>query len=321
MELQKIFTIVRSYLWLFVGAIVVASLTTFLFVRSQPALYEAKTLLIIGPGVDNPSPALNSLRIGGQLMQTYAEMVETRPFLETIDKDLELKMDLRELGEMIEVRTNEDTRILSIYVQHEDPEKAIAIANAAANTLVGLSPSRENNLAPLRDRMASQTTLLEQIILDAEASIAQLEEDLLTLDSKEVTGAEVAQKDVLEEQNLIIKQLADERGRLSDSLRTLAIYYELIQEVSTNQVNIIEPSVVALSVNQYSLMKVAISGVAGLVFAVVAVLIVENYGEDIQKFVVQVKDVETSSPFTVKSEQYFISGKKQLEAEKFKSGD
>ena len=94
MDQSKFLNVVRRYSWLFVLAAVVASLITFFVYSQQPRLFEAKTRLLVGPTVDSPSPDLNALRIGGQLMQTYADLVTTRPFLESINNKLDQKINL-----------------------------------------------------------------------------------------------------------------------------------------------------------------------------------------------------------------------------------
>jgi len=68
MDLSKSLNIVRRYLWLFVLAPLVASLTTLFVVGNQPTSYRAATRLLVGPSLESPSPDINSLRIAGQLI-------------------------------------------------------------------------------------------------------------------------------------------------------------------------------------------------------------------------------------------------------------
>ena len=81
MDLSKILNALYRYLWLLVLAALIAGLTTFFQLTNQPVSYRAETDLLIGPGLDNPSPDLNALKIGGQLSQTYAEVVDSPSFL------------------------------------------------------------------------------------------------------------------------------------------------------------------------------------------------------------------------------------------------
>ena len=88
MDLSKILNSLYRYLWLLVLTAIVASLTTFLVINNEPVSYRATTQLLVGPSLDSPSPDLNALRIGGQLIYTYAELAATRSFLEAVNKKL-----------------------------------------------------------------------------------------------------------------------------------------------------------------------------------------------------------------------------------------
>src|ERR1041385_9395492 len=157
MDFLKYLNVVWRYLWLLAAAVLVASGATFYVLNQQPAVYEAKTRLLVGPNLDSASPDLNSLKIGGQLIQTYADLLNTRPFLESVDNKLEQKVDLNSLGGMIDTIQNPDTRILTIIVHHPDPKQAVAIANAAAQTLLEMSPTKDNTASLLRTQMSNQS--------------------------------------------------------------------------------------------------------------------------------------------------------------------
>ncbi len=281
MDLSKFLNIVRRYLWLVVLTTSIASLTTFLVLNNQPAEFRAKTRLLIGPNLESASLDLNSLKIGGQLIQTYAEMVTTVPFLESVNSKLEQKTDLESLSKMIDTRQNADTRILTLLVRTQDPNQAVAIANAAAETLVEMSPSKENTTALLREQMSNQSRLLEEIIANSQISIQQLDAKLIELGSaKELTPEEA--KVNLEQQNLTIKQLAEERSRLSDALRTQLTIYQVLLDTNTNEVEIIEPATEALPLGKNLPEKTASSGAAGLILALSIIFALESLNDTIR---------------------------------------
>ena len=281
MDFSKVTHIVRRYLWLFALATLVASLTTYFTLSSKPVTYEAKTRLLVGPSMDSPSPDLNSLKIGGQLIQTYAELISSRPFLERVNNKLDQKTDLESLGRMIETRQNPDTRILTIFVRHRDPNQAVAIANATATTLIEMSPAKDNTTALLRIQMSNQSPKLEQIISNSEASIEELESKLIALGNVSLPTLEAAQAN-LEQQKLVISQLSEERARLSDALRTLSTIYGMLRDTNTNQVEIIEPAGAVFLVSQSLPLRVAASGLAGLILAVSIIFSFEYYGDTIR---------------------------------------
>ena len=278
MDQAKVLNIVRRYAWLLLLAALVASLTAWFVLSDQPTLFEAKTRILVGPTVDSPNPDLNALRIGGQLMTTYADLVTTRPFLESINSKLGQKMNLEALSGMIETRQNTEARILTIFVRHEDPKQAVAIATAAAESLIELSPSQDNTTSVLRAQMSTQAHQLEQIITSAEAAIQQLETELIALRSTGTQSAEAAQAN-LDRQNLVTEQLREERARLSDSLRTLTTIYQVLLQTDTNQLQIIEPAGAVFPINQSLPLRVAASGLAGLLL-VLSIVFAYEYLDD-----------------------------------------
>ena len=277
MDLSKILNIVRRYLWLFVLAPLVASLTTLFVVGNQPTSYRATTRLLVGPSLESPSLDVNSLRIGGQLIQTYAELVQTRSFLESVNNKLEHKSTVEALNTMIATRQNIETRLLTIIVYHPDPNQAVAIAKAAAETYIEMSPSKDNTAARLRAWMSDQSQQLEQIATKSEATIQQLETQLAELKSVRAPGSFN-----LEQQALITRQLADERAHWADALGSLETVYQMLLDTNTNQIEIIEPAGTAIPVSKDLPLRAAASGVAGLILAVIVAFAFDYFDDTIR---------------------------------------
>jgi len=278
MELSRILNILYRYIWLFVLAILVSGFTTFFVLNQQKTSYKATAQLLVGPGLDSPSPDLNSLKIGGQLIQTYAELAGTRSFFEAVNNKLEQKIDIDVLDSMVSTRQNTETRILTIIVYNPDPKQAVAIANSAAQTLIEMSPSKDNTTTLLRSQMSEQSRQLEQIVSNAETNVQQLEAELAELKNFEAQNPDETKMN-LEKQNLIIKQLSDERNRLSDTLRTLVTIYQALLDTNTNQLEIIEPARVANPVAQNIKLRLATSGLTGLAFAILIIFMVEYFDD------------------------------------------
>lgn len=341
MDLSKILNLLYRYSWLLVLGALIAALTTYYQLSSQPTAYRATTDILVGPGLDSPSPDLNSLRVGGQLGQTYAELLNTDSFLQAVNKKLPQKMDLNELDNSITNRQSADTRVLTIIVYYPDPKQAVAIANAAAQTLLEISPSKDNLTASLRARLSDQSHQLEQVISESQARIKQLEAELATIKAANASSPEATNSDsgqpnsgqpqsriqqleaelaalkaanplsprmypetaklnlqeqnnviteladergrLLQQQNLVMTELADERGRLSDALRTLATLYPILQGPDSNRIEVIQPAGAATPADQQLLLKVGSSGVGGLIFAIIIVF-VAGYFDDRLRF-------------------------------------
>ena len=273
----------KSWLWLLVLSALVTGFVGYLMVKDRPAAYQAKAKLLVGPGIDAPNPDLGALRTGGQLMQTYAELVATTPFLQAVIDKLELNNSASELGRMIDVRTNQDTQILIITVTHNEPVTAIAIANAAAEEMVARSPSADDSpTSILNAQMRGQAARLEQIIANSDATIDKLEADLTALTETEGQGLIVLQtEDYLEKQRLIVEQLSAERGRLSDALAALTQLYDSLKLAPTNQVKIVEPAVSSEVVLAQPRLTVLIAAGAGLVLALLVAFTFEFFNDSI----------------------------------------
>jgi capsular polysaccharide biosynthesis protein len=278
------FYMIRRWLWLLVLASLVSSGTAYIVLKDRPAVYEAQSRLLVGPGIDTPDPDLNALRAGGQLMQTYAELVVTGPFLQSIIDKLNLNLRPDTLVNMIDVKTNQETQILSIQVQSRDPDMAMAIANAVADRLVLISPSGpESPTALLNDQMRQQVGKLEKVIDSSEAKIEELESNLSTLTEADSQGLIVLQtNDYLQKQQLIIDQLSQERGRLSDALNALTLLYDSLRITPTNQVKIVEYAASSELVVSQLRLSVLIAGAAGLVLAILLALAFEFFDDTLK---------------------------------------
>ena len=63
------------------------------------------------------------------LMRDYEVLITGRNVTKAVIEDLELDLSIKELTELIEVTSRENTRVIQINVTHEDPEMAAQIAN------------------------------------------------------------------------------------------------------------------------------------------------------------------------------------------------
>lgn len=237
---------------------------------NEATVYEATARLIVGPGIESANPDLNALRAGGQLIQTYAELPETGPFLEEINEELDLGLGVGRLDSRIRVSANEETQILTIDVQSEEPEEAVSIANAVADKLVAISPSAQAGSAIVwRQQMEQQAAKIEQDIINLENSLAQLETELnATFD--------------FDNKRLILDRIGDQSSRLSDANRTLAGIYADLGETVTNQVKIIEPATVAKALPSQLPLRLLISVVTSFIASLVLLLAIEYWLDTVE---------------------------------------
>ena len=119
-------------LCLILGAGIAFGVTKFLITP----MYEATSSIYIVSASNNSVVDLTDLQIGAQLTADYQELLVSRPLLEDVIQNLDLKdadgekaMSVDALRDMIAVTNTSDTRILKITVTSPDPNESAEIAN------------------------------------------------------------------------------------------------------------------------------------------------------------------------------------------------
>ena len=92
--------------------------------------------------------SLRDLTKETQLTQDYMAIVKTRPVLDKVIDNLNLKMDDQQLGDKVTVENPADTRILKITVTDEDPKEAREIAQEVANITASTVSSKMDTKKP-----------------------------------------------------------------------------------------------------------------------------------------------------------------------------
>jgi tyrosine-protein kinase len=256
---ELIIQIVKRWLWLIILIPIIAAGTAYGLLRDQPEIYRGKALLLIGPSTTSPNPELRDLQAAGQLLETYAAIAVTQPFMAKLIEDLELELDANQLEDMIQITTTPETQILSIRVFDTDPDRAIVITNALVESVIGISPNSRDINSQYRDQLTEQIQRLEQRIQDSVQIIDEME-----------TSVELATSS--EERIAILNNILQERNRLSNSEELLVTLFAELQSPSTNYIELIEPAEVAKEIRSNLLLKVVVS--AGAAFLLVAGAIV-----------------------------------------------
>ena len=144
MEIAGYLTSLRRWWWTLLVATWVAALAGYIVASGLPKTYEAETRLLVGPF----NTDLTTQKASGQLSQTYAELVTSQPLLESVIADLGLPLSARDLQKTVSASPNDVTRLLTIRVQDEDPERAAAIANGLARATDDLASGSSGVLRP-----------------------------------------------------------------------------------------------------------------------------------------------------------------------------
>lgn len=92
--------------------------------------YTSTTSMYMLSGSEGAGLTYNDLQTGTQLTQDYMELTKSRTVLEKVISTLNLDMTVEELNDSITTNNTENTRIMTITVENEDPELARDIADA-----------------------------------------------------------------------------------------------------------------------------------------------------------------------------------------------
>lgn len=130
-DLSEIFYLLWKHatkiiLCLVVGCVVALMVTVFMITPQ----YTATSKMYILSSGKNSVVDLSSLQVSSQLTADYKELITSRPLLEDVITNLNLKdLTVRDITSMITIDNPADTRILTISVQSDDPKLSADIAN------------------------------------------------------------------------------------------------------------------------------------------------------------------------------------------------
>ena len=266
MELKHYLVILRRWGWIMLLCTVLASVASYWFSSQQPPVYEARARYLVGPAIDSPNVDSNDLRASSQIGQTYAELVTTRPIVESVIKKLNLNVNPDTVASNVTATWIDTTQILSIRVRASDPQMAADLANALGDTLIARSPGGPQSLqAQKRQEAMDQIARLQEAIRATESEIDQLTNQI------QQTTDQVSQR-------ALIVRLDQRRAQLAAAQRALADQYEIVQNSGANQISVMEPAVpdptpIAPEIQR----NVLAALIAGLVLGLAAMLLFEYF--------------------------------------------
>lgn len=157
MELNSFVSIVRRWWWTLLVAAWIAGLAGYLVATQLAPTYEARVKLLVGP----LNTDTNTLKASGQLAQTYAELITTQPLLQSVSDQIGGQVSAPDLADATRASASDVTRVLTIRVTNNDPNRARDIAAALAAALTkaaGQGTSRPEGALSLIDPAAADPT-------------------------------------------------------------------------------------------------------------------------------------------------------------------
>ncbi len=124
-------------------ALASAGVTRFLI---SPTYTSSSMMLVVTK--ETTLTSIADLQIGSSLTNDYQVLIESRPVLQKVVKDLNLDMDYKELKNHLSVSNPTDTRILQIDATSSSPELARKITNDVARVSSAYIADRMEVTAP-----------------------------------------------------------------------------------------------------------------------------------------------------------------------------
>lgn len=133
-DLREIFGMLKKR-WLMILSITMVSVIVAVvvsFFLLSPVYESSSTLLVSYKQNQDTVMTYNDLTMSQKLVNTYSEIIKSRSISEEVLKKLDLDLTPDQLSEKISVSKVNDTEIIRVKVQDEDPAVAALIANTVS---------------------------------------------------------------------------------------------------------------------------------------------------------------------------------------------
>jgi succinoglycan biosynthesis transport protein ExoP len=255
----------RRWWWLIIAATLIAGVASYLAMMRQPPYYQAKTTLLVGRSINNPTPSQSDLYLASQLAGTYADIANREPVQNATKKALGLTW----LPEYL-ARAVLNSQFIEIVVTDDNPLRAQVVANEIANQLILSSPTSDSQEQERQDFINKQLNLLQSQILETQDEITKLKEQLGSLNSA--------------------RQIADTQSQitaLQTKLTTLQGNYAVLlsntKQGATNTLSVVVPAELPVTpVGPNKALSVLLSAAIGFVLAVGAAYLLEYLDDTIK---------------------------------------
>lgn len=252
MGMRQYFEILRRRKWVVVVTtvvtLVVVSVTTLL----MTPIYSSSATVRIAQ-IQDDSVGFYDLNYSERLINTYVELVRSRPFLEQTIQRLGLNADPTSLAERIAAESIQQTELLIITAESPDPATAMLIAD----TLGGLLVEEGEKLYSGKGKSAREL-LLDQLTA-LEESLKNDREQIQTL-----LAAESGDRQSGDIQDLNVKIFVQEQtySRLLDAYENA----RLLDEARASTISIAEPAITPIVPTRPNIrLNLMLGAVVGLV--------------------------------------------------------
>lgn len=204
MELKQYFQIMRRWTWFLILGLALGGAGGYAFSRTQEPVYQASTRALVMRAPLEQSSDLTYYS-DMQLVQTYVQLLTTQPVLEGASQLLGYDVNKSQ----IKVKQNQDTQIIDVIVEDQDPQHAMDIANVLIEVLI-----KHNNTLQAGRYITTEESIAAQI--------AQVESQINTIQSAVDQISTQSFQDQLAEVEAQIRPLQDEVSTLQQEIAAVS---------------------------------------------------------------------------------------------------
>ncbi len=174
MEIQRYMQILKSRKWVVILTTIVTLAAVTVGTFSMTRIYSASALVRVTTGLGG-SVTYTDLNYTERLIQTYVQLLKSRPFMEEVVMRLNLQISPEDVADAITTEAVADTELIKISAENASPQRAAAIANTLAALLIEQGQklySGEGRSA--RQILQDQVTILDDQLRQDRARLASL---------------------------------------------------------------------------------------------------------------------------------------------------
>ena len=142
MELKDYLAIFRKRILVIIGVTVVVFASTLGFSYMQKPVYKASTTLMVSASMKG-FEEFSAIQIIEKLLLTINKLSTSRPVLEKASETVNHKKDVRQFQDAVSSQVLTNTQLIQISASAGNPQAAMAMANAAADSLVAFVREKE----------------------------------------------------------------------------------------------------------------------------------------------------------------------------------
>lgn len=261
--LQRYLRMLGRWWWLLLISTLIPMAVSYTLMARKPPMYQARATLMVGTSLQTLNPDPWQMNLSTTLAGAYAELAKQGPVLEAVIERLGLPRTPEQLVQQIETRIYSGAQLLEIRVVDANPEVAALIANTLTDELIRRSPASGTS-------DPEQQAFVRRQMADLQARIEEVNQEMerLTETMANMTSATE------------IKEVQDRITALETVKTTYqARYADFLQLYNPESPNLLSlfdaASPPPKPIASRNGLIIAVSGVAGLMLAIAALILMD----------------------------------------------